>query len=109
MRSGRLRVAVELQHPAQCVECKRRMKPGVQVVFWREGGSYVYQHSPECPPKPREGYVGPNQPQAAVEMFVERQCVTCLALYQVPKGHPVLAMTTFVCGHCARRATEPAA
>lgn len=64
-------MSIPLQYETRCSECKRKMRPGTEVSFSKEGKDLVFWHAGDCPAKKEPAPI--RQPDAAAT-FTFRYC-----------------------------------
>ena len=81
-------MSMTLQYPAKCSECRRLMRPGAEVHYFKVGGGYEYAHAPECPKKP----TGEPPVQPVAKGFEYRYCsrLECSNSHGVAFSHRLL-------------------
>lgn len=67
-------MSMALKYPASCAECRRPMRPGTIVDYFKVGDKYDYMHTPECPPLTESVAPAPVSKRTVEDRYYFREC-----------------------------------
>lgn len=67
-------MSMSLRYAASCDECRRPMRPGTVVDYFKVGDKYGYIHHPECPPLTESTAPPPVSRKTVEDHYHLREC-----------------------------------